>query len=100
MGYQVYVLPQAHREMDRLPGHIRQQVRRALIGLRDDPAPPGGKQLTYDAGAGRELWRWRLDPWRVVYLVDREWGQVYVLAVRRRPPYQYEDLAALLGEVQ
>ncbi len=99
MGYQVYVLPQARREIDRLPGHIRQRLRRAVVGLRDDPCPPGSKQLTYDAGPERELWRWRLDPWRVVYLVDREWGRVYVLTVRRRPPYQYEDLAALLGEV-
>ena len=55
--------------------------------------------MEYDLGPKRELWRLRLDVWRLVYLIDQEWNQVYVLAVRRRPPYQYEDLASLLTEV-
>ena len=55
--------------------------------------------MEYDLGPKRELWRLRLDAWRVVYLVDQEWDQVYVLAARKRPPYQYEDLASLLTEV-
>ena len=99
-SYKVYILPQASKEIDRLPGHVRQRVRRAVIGLRDDPKPADGIQLNFDLGAERELWRLRLDTWRVVYLIDHEWGRVYVLAVRKRPPYQYEDLTSLLTDVE
>ena len=96
--YQVYLPPRTVKEIDGLPGNIRQRVRRAVIGLRDDPQPRDGKRLAYDVGPGRELWRLRLDTWRVVYLLDRECERIYVLAVRRRPPYQYEDLDELLLE--
>jgi mRNA interferase RelE/StbE len=97
--YNVYIRPQARKEIDHLPGHIRQRVRRAVLALQDDPMPSKSKRMKYDLGPNRELWRLRLDAWRVVYLVDQEWDQVYVLSVRKRPPYQYEDLAELLTEV-
>ena len=97
--YSVYIRPGARKEIDRLPGHVRQRVRRAVLSLQDDPRPSQGKCMEYDLGPQQELWRLRLDAWRVVYLIDQEWGQVYVLAVRKRPPYQYEDLTALLAEV-
>ena len=97
--YSVYIRPQARKEIDDLPGHVRQRVRRALLGLQDNPRPSQGKCMEYDLGPERVLWRLRLDAWRVVYLIDQEWHHVYVLAVRRRPPYQYEDLASLVAEV-
>jgi mRNA interferase RelE/StbE len=46
---------------------------------------------------GVEARRLRLDQWRVVYTIDAEWDVIPVLAVRKRPPYNYEDLAALMG---
>lgn len=98
--FRVYILPQASKEIDRLPGRVRQRVRRAVVGLRDDPLPTLSVRLDFDAGLGRELRRLRLDAWRVVYLLDQDSAGVYVLAVRRRPPYQYEDLGSLLVEVE
>ena len=98
--HRVYVLPGALKEIDRLPGHIRQRVRRAVTGLRDNPQPPTGRQLDYEVKPGHELWRLRLDNWRIVYLIDREWNGVYVLAVRKRPPYQYQDLPDLLADAE
>jgi mRNA interferase RelE/StbE len=100
MPFKVYVLPQANKEIDRLPGYVRHRVRRAVIGLRDDPKPVASVRLKSDLGLGRELWRLRIDTWRVVYLIDQEGGGIYVLAVRKRPPYQYEDLASLLTAVE
>ena len=97
--YSVYIRPDAYKEIDRLPGHVRQRVRRAVLSLRDAPRPSQGKCMDYDLGPQQELWRLRLDAWRVVYLIDQEWDQVYILAVRKRPPYQYEDLTELLTEV-
>ncbi len=94
--HEVYLLPQARKEIDRLPGHVRQRIRNLVIDLREHPHPPQSKRLDYDAGPTRELWRVRLDQWRVVYVIDREQKRIYVLAARKRPPYQYEDLASLL----
>lgn len=96
----VYILPSAGKEIDRLPGHVRQRVRRAVLDLRENPEPDSAIQLRHDLGSGREIWRLRLDTWRVVYVLDREWDSVYVLAVRKRPPYQYEDLASLLVDLE
>jgi len=96
--YRVYLLPRAVKEIDSVPGNMRQRVRRAVTGLRDDPYPTHSRRLAHDVGPGRELWRLRFDAWRVVYLLEREFDAVYVLAVRRRPPYQYEDLSDLLVE--
>lgn len=99
-SYKVYVLPRADKEIDRLPGPMRQRVRRAVIGLRDNPQPVPGTKLDFELGARRELWRLRLDNWRVVYVIDHALGRGYVLAVRKRPPYQYGDLESFLSGVE
>jgi mRNA interferase RelE/StbE len=98
--YRVYVLLRARKEIDGLPGHIRQRVRQAVIGLQSEPRPPRSKQLEGEVGAGRKLYRLRLEMWRVVYLVDEAEHRVYVLAARKRPPYRYADLPALLAETE
>jgi mRNA interferase RelE/StbE len=46
-----------------------------------------------------ELRRLRIERWRVVYVIDEEWELVTILAVRQRPPYDYEDLEELLAEI-
>lgn len=50
--------------------------------------------ITLDNSA--ELRRIRLESWRIVYLVESENELVSVLAVRKRPPYRYEDLDRLI----
>jgi len=93
--YQVYVLPGTWKEMKSLPGHVRQRVKIAVSGLADDPRPPASKQLDFP-GHEQELRRVRLDRWRVVYMVSEAEKKVDVIAVRRRPPYDYGDLGQLL----
>lgn len=46
-----------------------------------------------------ELRRIRLDSWRLVYAVSSSENWVWVLAVRRRPPYDYEDLEGLVHRI-
>lgn len=46
-----------------------------------------------------ELRRIRIDRWRVVYVIEANLSLVTVLAVRKRPPYQYEDLEELFEEM-
>lgn len=61
---------------------------------------PQSKTLKMDLPASQELWRARLDDWRLIYLIDSELNAIYVLAVRRRPPYSYGDLSALVEDIE
>ena len=93
--YTVFVTPQALDEIKSLPGHLRQRVKRAVRALADEPRPSGGKVL-HVPEFGPELRRLRLDRWRIVYTITEADKAVDVLAVRKRPPYDYGDLEALL----
>ena len=93
--YTVYVAPHALREIRALPGHMRQRVRRTVDALASNPHPPKSRKLDVPE-LGPELFRIRLDRWRIVYAVTEEDRIVDVLAVRRRPPYDYGDLEALI----
>lgn len=95
--YTVYITPQAWRQVRALPGHLRQRIRRLIQGLADSPRPMHSKRLDSPV-AEHELWRIRLDKWRIVYAVSEIDHTVDVLAVRKRPPYDYGDLESLLRE--
>ena len=95
--YTVYITPRAAKEIRDLPGNVRQRVRRAIEALADNPLPSLGKKLSTPAFL-YDLRRLRLDKWRIVYAVSETDKIVDVLAVRKRPPYDYGDLGRLLGE--
>ena len=61
--------------------------------------PNGSKHLDYPIRTGWEAWRLKLDSWRVVYVIDRDLSRIYVVSVRKRPPYRYEDLDDLVAQV-
>jgi mRNA interferase RelE/StbE len=95
--YTVYVIPRAWDEIKNLPGHMRQRVRRAVDELADNPHPPRSRRLRTER-VTPELYRLRLDRWRIVYGITEEDKVVDVLAVRKRPPYDYGDLEELIAE--
>ena len=95
--YSIYVYPAAWQEIKSLPGHIRQRVRRAIDDLLDEPLPASSRQLEY-TGLNLELRRIRLDRWRIVYAVDDTESAIDVLAVRKRPPYDYGDLSEIIAQ--
>lgn len=97
-AYTVYVIPAAFREIKDLPGHVRQRVRCAIDAFADNPRPPSSKKLDLQE-TDCEVWRLRLDKWRVVYAISNTDKAVDVLAVRKRPPYDYGDLEKLLSQV-
>jgi mRNA interferase RelE/StbE len=97
VSYTVYVAPDAWKEIQSLPGHIRQRVRRAIDGFAKNPRPARSKSLDV-RGLPCEVRRLRLDRWRVVYAITEAERLVDVLAVRKRPPYDYGDLEALLRD--
>jgi mRNA interferase RelE/StbE len=94
--YEVFITPEALAEIRKLPGHIRQRVKRAIDALADEPRPPQSKELEVPPDIGVAVCRLRLDKWRVVYLVTEAEQLIDVVAVRQRPPYDYGDLQELL----
>lgn len=96
--YKVYVTPAALREMRDLPGNMRQRVRRAIDELANNPRPSGSKELDLPDQA-YSVWRLRLDHWRILYAITETELIVDILAVRKRPPYDYGDLETLLANL-
>ena len=95
--YRVYVTPAAWKEIKNLPGQVRQRVRKAVGALAENPRPPKSKALDVP-GLQSEVRRLRLDRWRLIYAVTEADAVVDVLAVRKRPPYDYGDLESLLKD--
>lgn len=97
--FRVYVTPEALAEIKDLPGNVRHRVREAIRELAQQPQSPRSKQLQF-SNLDRQLFRIRLDNWRIVYAVSEGEKAIDVLAVRKRPPYDYGDLAQLLEELE
>lgn len=100
MRYRVEIAPTAQAEIRQLPGHVRQRVREAIRALAENPRPPGSRALKFVL-PGAEPRRLRIDRWRIVYAVIEEEDVriVAVVAVRKRPPYDYSDLPELFKEI-
>jgi mRNA interferase RelE/StbE len=77
---------------------MRQRVRQAIRSLGQNPRPSESKQL--DVAFELDLWRLRIDNWRIVYAITEGDKIVDVLAVRKRPPYNYEDLERLIADLE
>lgn len=97
-NYTVYISPETFQAIKQLPGNIRQRIKKAIRELSNNPRPPESKRLNYPEFE-RELWRLRLDSWRIVYAITEVDNAVDVLAVRKRPPYDYQDLEILLEQL-
>jgi mRNA interferase RelE/StbE len=100
-SYQVEVTDEVRKEIRQLPGNMRQRVFRTIQALSDEPRPDHSlamdtTSLVIALSPGAELRRIRITNWRIVYLIEEEIQLVSVLAVRKRPPYQYDDLESLL----
>jgi mRNA interferase RelE/StbE len=95
--YNVYVTPAAWKEIKILPGRMRQRLRKAVGALAENPRPARSKALEVP-GLHAEIRRLRLDRWRRIYAITEADEAVDVLAVRKRPPYDYGDLESLLKD--
>src|SRR5436190_2992288 len=96
----LFLEPEVHAARKRLPGYVRHRLVRAIDSLADNPRPPQSQLLDtedLDVPPAIELRRLRIDRWRVVYALNEQEGWVWVLAIRQRPPYDYEDLGDLVA---
>jgi mRNA interferase RelE/StbE len=96
--YKVYITPRSLKETKDLPGHMRQRVKRAVRALAGNPRPAGSKEPDMP-DLEHEVRRLKLDKWRVLYAITEADNAVDVLAVRKRPPYDYGDLEVLLRDL-
>jgi mRNA-degrading endonuclease RelE of RelBE toxin-antitoxin system len=87
--------PEALADLKRVPGNLRRRMIVTIDALEENPRPTRSKRLEIE-GESREIRRLRLDKWRVIYLVLEE--QTFILAIRKRPPYNYDDLKNLIEE--
>jgi len=85
--------------MRELPGHVRQRTKQAVDSLAREPRPSISKALRVE-DTPYEVRRARLDRWRILYLIDEQNSTLTILAVRKRPPYNYQDLAEPLRSLQ
>ncbi len=98
----LWVEPAVIDEIAALPGNMRQRMRRAVRDLPQEPRPAQSRALDVPedlALEGIEARRLRIEHWRVIYVIDQDLELITVLAVRRRPPYNYEDLRELLSSL-
>ena len=80
MSYTVEFLPSAQRELAALPKDIQRRIANRIDALREDPRPPGSKQLQ---GAGR-LYRLRVGDYRVIYSIESRRLVIIVVNVGHR----------------
>lgn len=96
-NYQLQLLASVHDERKQLPGVIRQRLKRIIDELAQNPRPANSValQLSFEVLTW-EMRRLRVAHWRIIYAIDEEFKQVAVLGIRKRPPYDYEDLGELI----
>ena len=73
-----------------------------ITDLGFNPRPTHSKILQLDQ-ENLDIWevrRLRIEQWRVIYAIDEECKQIVVLAIRKRPPYNYQDLQKLLETLE
>ena len=80
MTYRVELAPAATRQLRKLDGAARRQVRAAIDLLAADPRPANAKKLV--GGTGE--WRVRTGDYRIVYDIDDGVLRVLVLAIGHR----------------
>ena len=76
----VEFLPSAERELDTLPRLLRGAALDLILSFEDDPFPPDHLKLEGD----NDLYRVRVDGWRIVYRVNPRRRRVRVERIRQR----------------
>lgn len=87
MPYRVELSRRAQRQLDRIPDRQAERIWNAILGLREDEAPPGAKRL---AGAAPN-WRLRVGEYRVLYSLFRGDGLITIDSIKRRTTTTYKE---------
>ena len=92
MTYEVQLKPAVQRQLGRLRGTDYYAARGIVLGLAEDPRPPGSTKLV----GTRSTWRVRVridgEAWRVIYEIDDAERLVVVARLVRRDEGTYRSL--------
>jgi mRNA-degrading endonuclease RelE of RelBE toxin-antitoxin system len=101
-SYRLWLEAEVHAARETLSGNIRQRVKQMLADLRNQPRPSQSQSMDVsglELPDGVDIRRIRLEQWRIVYAVHDQEKWVWVLAIRRRPPYDYQDLQEIVQKL-
>ena len=89
MRYRLKISRDVQRQIDHLPGNMRQRVKRTIAALAFEPRPGNAEEL------GEELagfWRIKLDDYRINYSIHDDVVTVEIVRVVKRTPKTYAGL--------
>ena len=89
MPYRLKISREVRNAVGRLPGKVRQRVRRAIAELAFDPRPEAAKALEEDLTGYFRIW---IGEHRIIYTILEDEVLVEVVRVARRSPRTYEGL--------
>jgi len=89
MLYRLRLSKEAQRQIEHLPGHIRQRIRQTIAELAYDPRPAAAKQMEDDLS---EYYRIRIENYRVIYTINDDIVLVEIVRVMKRTPKTYTRL--------
>jgi len=77
--YSVRMMPNAIKQLERLPNRIRQNVAARIDALAVDPRPQMAKPLK-----GTDLWRLRVGDYRILYQIQGQYLLVLIVDIGNR----------------
>ena len=77
--YQIRLIRQAEKDLDKLPHQIFNRLKDELIKLQQNPRPHGSEKLTQYEG-----YRVRVGDYRVLYRIDDAKKEVYIYRIKHR----------------
>ena len=89
MLYRLRLSKEAQRQLERLPGNIRQRIRQTIAELAYDPRPAAAKQMEDDLS---DYYRIRIENYRVIYTIDDKIILIEIIRVTKRTPKTYQGL--------
>ena len=80
MTYRIELTKAAERDLTAAPKQMLKRLDACIIGLADDPLPPGVKKLKNSDG----LYRVRISDYRIIYRIEQEVLTVLVVKIGHR----------------
>lgn len=90
MPYRLNIPKSVQAGIGRLPGNVRQRVKRAIAGLAFEPRPENATELE-DELAG--FWRLKLDDYRIIYAIADDLIVIEIVRVGKRTAKTYVGLS-------
>ena len=87
--YQLEISKQVRRQIDDLPGHVRQRIKCEIARLSFDPRSDQSEELQSALHGYHKI---KLDRYRIVYRIDDEAAVVQVLKAGKKHTGFYDDL--------